>query len=379
MTDHTTRDIFISILSAELRGEKLSVPMTEELLRYAKIHNVEAMVFQVTHAKELERANYYTVFAHMNMMKLMQEITKLFEEAGMRHFWVKGMEVAQYYPYPALRSMGDLDVMVEDIARACEILSQHGYDFGHHDQCEWPCYKNNFRVELQSRLAYSGSEKLMSFFDGCWDYEKEHHLDWSFHFVYLIEHLRKHLVHEGVGFRQFLDIAVLVQNEKVSGQLNWSWIRETLQKLDMLDLTERILALNERWFGVKVPFEVPEITDEFYDFATDRILENGVFGRDDEEHLELANVHVESSSDYDGSRMTLGGLLRKAFPGYRQLIGWDEYRFLVGRKYLLPVCWIYRLWRNLFLKEKREQRRQDAQIDAALYDEKIRELKEWGL
>ncbi|NCU27417.1 hypothetical protein EOM86_11990, partial [Candidatus Nomurabacteria bacterium] len=53
-------------------------------------------------------------------------------------------------------------------------------------------------------------------------------LDDSFHFVFAIYHLCKHFMNSGVGFRQFVDVAVLIKNDD---RINWMWTENKLKEI----------------------------------------------------------------------------------------------------------------------------------------------------
>ncbi len=94
-----------------------------------------------------------------------------------------------------------------------------------------------------------------------WKYVKNGKLDWSFHFLFLIFHLYKHFMINGVGLRQFMVIAVLTKENK---ELNWLWIVEKLKDLKMWEFAKRVFALNESWFGIVPPLEFQLLKRSFF-------------------------------------------------------------------------------------------------------------------
>ena len=374
----TDRNPLIALLADHLQGRPSQAAMTPKLRTCARDHQVTGILYHQLRDPALEQDYYYTLYQYKNRQAIEREIGQILDADGMRYFWVKGMEVAALYPVPALRTMGDSDIVVEDVERAFRLLKQHGYTFERDVfPCEWPCYKNGLRVELQSRLAYTGSEALLVFFNTCWQHESGHHLDWSFHFIYLLEHLRKHLVHEGVGYRQFLDLAVVLQ--RAGDQLDWPWIRQQLQALELWRYAEVCLALVHRWFEVELPVEVPPLTDEFCAFAAERTLKNGVFGYSNPDENPTHGISLEKSESGTRAARALRRFRRTVFPSYHQLIVWSEYRFLKGRPYLLPVCWVYRLLRAALQPAKWRRLKADAAADRSLLAQKNEELRQWGL
>ena len=135
-----------------------------------------------------------------------------------QYFSVKGLAIADYYPMPALRTMGDIDLVVKDKENVKNLLITIGYSFNEEEFNgwfnEWHFFKHGVEFELHDYLMYEQSLipiEEVRYFNKCWDYVTDNELDWNYHFVLLIAHLRKHLL-RGVGFRQFLDIAILIKN-----------------------------------------------------------------------------------------------------------------------------------------------------------------------
>lgn len=148
----------------------------------------------------------------------------------MPYFVIKGPEIAEYYPVPALRTMGDVDIVVKDRSVAHEVMIKQGFtNITKLSDREWQYYKMNMEFELHDRLVYKeliNMDLQEVFFNDFWKYVENNKIDLNFHFVFLIYHLKKHFMNSGVGFRQFVDLAVLIKN----AELNWDWIEITLKK-----------------------------------------------------------------------------------------------------------------------------------------------------
>lgn len=129
-----------------------------------------------------------------------------------------------------------------------------------------------------------------AFFNDCWKYVEDGAVDPSFHFLFLLLHLRKHFINMGVGFRQFMDVAVLEREE-----LNWPWIEKKLRELELWAFAEKVFALNEVWFGVAPPLGIEPVDQSFIGEATELILRNGVFGFDNKENKHNVAVNIVKS------------------------------------------------------------------------------------
>ena len=277
----------------------------------------------------------------------MSAISSAFHALGIEFFTIKGWCICHYYPVPQLRTMGDLDLVIhrEDRMKANEYLLRHGYSIVTQLQDrEWQYEKNGLEYELHDHLIYDETINLKSheeFFNDFWPYVREGKLDVSFHFLFLLAHLRKHLMNSGAGFRMFMDLALMSMKET---ELNWSWIRERLDKLEIKEFARICFALIERWFGIKMPIESAALDEGFYEKATQSVFANGIFGFDNKENRK--NMAVNKARRGSTFAM-LSSVADSIFPSYHRMLNSPHYRYLDDRPYLLPVAWTHRMLRGL--------------------------------
>ena len=322
-----------------------------------------------------------SIFSHANYTTENEKIEKAFHEHGIEMFTVKGLEIAKYYPYPALRTMGDIDIVVHTSERkeADEILHQFQYEsLSHREDKEWEYYKRGTMIELHNCLVYNqviNKEEIEKFFNTCWLYVKDGKPDVSFHFLFLLEHLRRHLLNSGAGFRQFMDIALMSRGEMA---LNWEWIDEKLKELKLTDFSSVCFSLIQRWFGITTPIKLMDIDEDFYQYATEQILSNGVFGFDNPENTVNAAVNAARKDKIHVVGM-IKGALKYIFPSYQDLSDKKFYPYLIGRPYLLPISWVHRLIRGIwnFRRAKRNMRLRFASSNTIQKRDEY--LKKWKL
>lgn len=233
-----------------------------------------------------------TMFAYSNRRKMLGELRKALYENGFPFFTVKGMDVAALYPVPALRSMGDLDMVMhtDDREKAIPVMESLGFSLDKKDY-EYHYSKGSMIIEVHDHLVYDHFVKKSDkreYYEKCWENVHKNEqgydeLDWNLHFIFLIEHLWQHLTAHGVGIRQFMDIAVVTQASNQIG-LDWCWIEAELKRIRMLDFAQTVLTLCEDWFGVNSPFSHAVISEEEKKKCLQTVLANGVFGFDNEEH-----------------------------------------------------------------------------------------------
>lgn len=384
---------FLNILSDHIAGSgtnKIKNVNWETITEMAHSHQVEGIVyFQCKSFIPAEKQMYFekifsfSFYYYKHRKMILERLTKTCNIKGIPFFTVKGVQVAKYYPVPALRTMGDIDLVVR--ADDKELVSKELLDMGFEYNVEYEgkerrfCYQG-MHFDLHDHLIYDEDITLRehkAFFNNCWQYVEKGVLNPNFHFLFIIVHLRKHLMNRGAGFRMFLDLAAISQNEN---QLNWSWIEDQLQSLKIIEFSKVCFGLVDEWFNIKVPIAYPELEKSFVDNISEKIFANGIFGYgcDDNNNNNLINnIRV-----HKGPRWVrrLSIISEKAFPSYRYLKDGDNYKFLKKHPFLLPIAWVYRCF--LFVRGKMpggSNAISSLLINNELIDSREEELRRWGL
>lgn len=338
-------------------------------------------------ASRLSGIYAYSVYSYANRINVLRQINSAFQRENIPYLIFKGSEVAEHYPIPALRTMGDCDILVkrQDKEKADTVLSQLGLVRENSGPNEWIYNKNGLEYELHRRLMNeeaSVSEKHRAFLE---EYEKytvaeenscQHHLEMSYHFVFLLLHLRKHFINSGVGFRMFMDLAVI--NQKCD--LNWDYIVNKTKELDVYNFLMYCLAFCEKAFCCKFPIETECISDQEFFESADMICNNGIFGHHDEDNKDNYAIYQLGSTDKKNTRIML--FLKNLFPPYRLISELEKYSFLKGRPYLLPIAWVYRYFYAIThrtAKEKISQAVSDMNISDLQVEKRMKTLKKWRL
>jgi hypothetical protein len=359
------------------------------LIALAKKHEVAGILFfqckdfiPEPYLTELNTLYSSVMFFYANRQSLIQKIESSLSD--IQHFTIKGSSVAAYYPFPAFRTMGDTDIVVhtEDRVEADKRLRSLGLNcIATPENHDWQYFYNDMEFEIHDHLVYPQTinvDKQVEYFNDFWKHVKGNKLDWNFHFMFLILHLRKHFMNSGVGFRQFLDIAVLCDRGPA---FDWRWIKTELEKLDLWVFTERVFALNKYWFDVKPPVTICAFDASFFTSATELIGRNGIFGFDNEENRGNTAVNAIRGEGYSKSSM-LKRAVKGLFPPYKTLITVPTYAYLKNRPWLLPFVWIHRAFRSI--KEGRVRRNMRAVATSSFADKETIEKREavyqeWGL
>ena len=242
------------------------------------------------------------------------------------------------------------------------------------DSTEWDFVKQGLNFELHHRLLYDdivNTQLEKNFADSAWKYVLNHELETNYHFVFLLIHIKRHLLKCGVGIRQFVDLAIMskyadLDKNVIAGLLN----QVGLEKFGGICST-----LCMKWFDVQLPVENIMISDSFYFYATETILSNGVFGFENPNNREK---DLLNSIDKYGR---MGSILRKFFPSYISCIGTLKYKWIMGKPYLMPMLWLYRPFEFLItgrFKMGFDRISDVAKSKQAFADRNIK-LEEWGL
>lgn len=385
------QSFFIQILSDHLNGRETK-PVEDLdwniIHSYALKHQVSGIVFeQVRDCMPIEIQQMFrkeamaTLFYAIKRDNDFESVKKAFSEEYISYFVVKGPAIAELYPSPKLRSMGDIDLVIhrEDRDLCNEILIQNGYEcISNQDDREWQYYKNNIELELHDRLVYEEvvNEKGQDeFFNDCWRHVNEGQLDWNFHLLFLIFHLRKHFMNSGVGFRMFMDLAVVAEKTHIV----WDTLEDNLEKAGMLEFAKKCYGFVVRWFGIRTPI-TDKIDSSFFEEATQKIFNDGVFGFHNTDNIGSDVFNKTRNRRF--LRLSMGLLaFRQIFPTIKELREIETYAYLKDYPFLLPASWVHRICRGL-KKHKGNigiERIKKSFITNERITQRERMLQKWGL
>lgn len=261
---------------------------------------------------------------------------------------LKGCVLKNLYPSPEMRTMGDLDILIdpEDAQKLRQILCERGYQcvmYGvhHHDKYVLPPM---LTIEVHTSLVSPENRELYRYFqqgfalgrpcsDNPWHYEMRK----KEYFLFYLAHFYKHFDEEGgAGIRFVLDFYIQKQAwpklfcEKV--------LKKDLIRLGLWEFFCTMDYLAEAWFGADGSMDdVPWGVQKY-------IFNCGVFGTD----AQRFQNHVEKYG-------RMGYFMERLFPGYYYMCRF--YPVLRKVPVLLPVCWILRIMVFPFQKKALFRRR----------------------
>lgn len=329
----------------------------------AKHHGISGIVYvQMKRAGILKHAEMFAegflsaVFHSVCKNEDLEELETAFNREKIPFLPMKGVILKNYWPDAELRTMGDIDIVIhpEDRQRVHQLMKEMGYQLEEKIYIPevWSYQRDAVHYEIHDRMMYeplANHIDYCSYFDGVWEYSEAvtgsscYIPKAEFHFLYLVTHTAKHIIHKGSGFRPFLDMVFMArQTNDNDRNMDWSWIAKQLEALELLDFTKTCFALCERWFGVRMPFVSKELEDSFYEKITCKTFRDGIFGLENEENKMGVLAKNVRRSKLPYQVQALGAMIRKIFPAYRDMRWVPWYSFVNGRPWLLPAAWMYR-------------------------------------
>lgn len=267
-----------------------------------------------------------------------QQLQQCFEEKGIYHMALKGINTKQYYPKPDMRTMGDLDVLCKpeqqaQIKAAMESLGFMDFQEGRkHDHYKKPPFVG---VELHREMVAADSP-YSAYYANIWERGKPkagcvftYEISVTDAFIFNIVHLAEHLKEGGIGIRFVMDVYVYNHLEEIDRDR----LQEELTKLGLWELFGNTAKLADCWFAPHPP-ELDEGQQDLMRRFGAFILAGGVFGTKDDGQA----LGVQKNG-------RLAFLLKSCFPGYQEMR--SMFPWLERWPILLPYSWVLRAVRSL--------------------------------
>lgn len=232
------------------------------------------------------------------------EVVEMLSHDGFKCCILKGPGNASMYPEPLLRSSGDIDVLVKannkkdgsGVRSVIEYVrrknpfgraSYHHVDYGNY---------NGVKVEIHYRPTYMCSpihnirlQKLL-LIDG-----NVQNIDligensyipipfWDFNVVYQLIHIYRHLLNEGIGFRQIIDYYYLLKNEecRVKNEEGSASRAIVLEHLGLAKISGAVMWVLKEVFGLEEKCLIAPVDERRGRFLLWEILRGGNFGKYD--------------------------------------------------------------------------------------------------
>lgn len=364
MTFQTEYHYLVHLLNCALT-DKQPEPLPNELslekvFLYGKYHEVANLAFlAVEKLTNVEnnlfnkwKTYYYSCIKRdIEQEEVLQEVLTALHSQGVKTLQVQGTVVKKLYPSSDLRTMTDIDLIVEkdNLQKASNILQGLGFALEEENSEEWSGTNQlGILLELHTDFFYSvrtfqNGIRCASALNNAFKYATDKtslncYVDNTTLYLFNLLHCLKHYLSGGAGIRRILDLYIL--SEKFKNSLNKEYIGEVLENSKLKKAAERLTLLAYNWFGDKVA-EVDISKTEEIVFISKNHGDRSVLVK-----RKLARKKVQGKKfiklRYIFSRIFISKQMCYAY-----------YPFCKKHKYPTFLCWIHRLIVLPFSKKKK--------------------------
>ncbi|MCR5736239.1 MAG: nucleotidyltransferase family protein [Eubacterium sp.] len=353
-----TSNYLIALLRAMVRQEQPAEKPEEvdwkDVLNLARYHQVDEMIYDAV--KRLEKGPEGDLLERLEEVHRNNQLVHMFQQAEAKliieqatkgEYYIlplKGALMKKIYPNPLYRQMGDLDYLVEekninDFVPLMKELGYEAYDVGLEDSHDVYKKRPYIEVEIHRRLL-PPTEENHWYTDDIWerlvpDTENPYllHMTLEDYYLFHLLHFEKHYSMGGSGIRSILDQYYLMK--AYQEQLDWNYINEILPKFQYVEFEKMCRDLAECWFGEGTMTEELKGPAEY-------IINSGVFGNFEQ----YQKWSFERYQREQGIKTKKGYFFRRMFMERERM----EFIYPSIKKHgwLLPFCWIHRLFKSVF-------------------------------
>ncbi|MEE1504720.1 MAG: nucleotidyltransferase family protein [Acutalibacteraceae bacterium] len=295
--------------------------------------------------KKLVDCYYQAIAENFNKTNMFEIISQKLSESKIPHMPVKGWYLRSLYPVPELRTFGDIDILInkQDRQKTDEIFIKNGYSVKENWEPTYTYNKGLSKCEVHTELMDSDlgkGKQVISYFSNALetaenDVGERFSPQKDLHLIYLFCHLAKHLYTGGAGIRMYMDITLFLK--AYAGIFDFEKISEDFKKLNLDRFFKTVVFACSEWFQIDLPFEINDITPDSLEALKKYTFGADLFGKTRDKSI------ISLRNDEFGSKESV--LKDTLFPNAKKIE--ERYKFIKGRKYLLPLAWIARSFVNL--------------------------------
>ena len=262
------------------------------------------------------------------------------DQAGIWHMALKGTILRNWYPAFGMRESADCDILFDRTyeEQVRDIMQDLGYSVesygrGHHDvYFKKPVTNMQMHVEL---FGTGFEERLNCYYANVKDrLVRLEGFEYAFRpedfYLYMLAHNHRDYSTGGTGLRSVLDTYVFLR--KFDGSLDWNYIGQEAEKLEISDFEKENGELALRIFGEG---ELPEEDEELFRY----LVGSGTYGtirNKVNNKVNRGGGGWKGKLRYVRDRLILPmDVVEAAFP------------FFYRHKILLPLLPVYRTWKGL--------------------------------
>ena len=321
------------------------------VLEEALAQSVYGLVYPLVSSalSEMKATEYEELFFSQAVQNTMVEsghaaVHELMSKNRIPYVTIKGSASAKYYPDPSLRSMGDVDFLVNkpDFERVVDLVKRQGFllieeDDGNHHQAlkkEYLLWEVHHSISgIPGGIIGGVCHKLLSGIiknavfcntdSGGFLIPNDY-----YHGLVMLLHITEHITSTGVGLRHICDWAVFVNS--MSEDAFIEMFRKDFKEIGLWYFAKCLTALCSKYLGLPERAFASDIDDGLLADMMEDILTGGNFGKKDKDRY-------HSSMFVSGDN---GNIVKNAF---RTLNKRAKVRMPITEKVpaLLPIGWAY--------------------------------------
>ena len=373
MTPETKKKLYLVIqqgLGQNTADELISAEECRELLQIGMRQSIQPIIYNgliklkapVEALREHEGVRYRSVFEYVQRSAALQQISALFDQAGIPYIPLKWAVLCRLYPEPYLRSSCDLDMLVheDDIEQAVSVLENRtAFTVLRKSYHDISLLNATIHLELHFSIK-ENMESIDELLKKAWDFTspsgngQQYDFTPEYQIFHVITHMLYHFLHGGIGIRPFLDLWLLRHKTEYDENI----VRAMCSECGILLFYEECCRLAEVWMGREEETETSRMLEEF-------CLAGGIFGTE-----QFKNAARQRK------RRGMGYIISRVFPPAYQVK--EFYGDETEKKHRLLYYYLKRL-KSWFSKERRAElnRQMQAIITSnSGYLDKTRELLE---
>ena len=299
--------IAIGAKDAKTFGHTLGNDMWQQIYDMSVKHTLAGIVFIGVTKLPMEKRPHKQLYIQWHVLcerikeknkkldKATQNVSRKFLQEGFENTILKGQGIAQLYPEPLYRIPGDIDIWlkgrkkdifhyVKKYIPDCKPLYHHvDFDVSNDVEIEvhftpsWMfCYFTNRRLQkyfkeqqvLQMRNIKKTAEGI-----------ELHAPDNNFNRVFILVHIYRHLLSEGIGLRQLLDYHMVLAQGFTEQERDETM--KVLKELRMSGFAAASMYVLKKVFNTNDEFMLTEPDCEEGEFMLNEIMIAGNFGKYD--------------------------------------------------------------------------------------------------
>lgn len=228
------------------------------------------------------------------MNSLSSELTDIFERMELRPVVMKGQAFATEYPNPLHRQSGDIDLFFRtdhENLTVKEWAQKNAEPDNKINDKDFPFHWKGVEVESHFLLCMMynrrNNERLQNIIREEFEHNGPYYVEIcgrkietvppTLSVLHQIIHISYHFLNEGIGLRQFCDLALFLKNH--ADEIDYNRLLEYINELGLDKLSSMYGYLLNKYLGVADNFIPFGISDKYFGQLSESIFEGGNFGK----------------------------------------------------------------------------------------------------